>query len=491
MSTIARKPGVSIKDGITSIAHEVASSFDARFLGLAALMPVLDVFRRISFSLPIALSGQASPDTCIACLATGLLAALIGSLVISIRGRHMQNLTRTLMGPLCGLMGMACMLPCALAMDTAPSALVPCGYLLLGGGIGLMLLGWIEVLTANSALINLVYVSTSVLVGNGLIFAVIALDTPVTLWALLTLCLAVSSSLLIWLKKNHIAQANHSDAPNEEAPDALADELGIFSVIRSSLTAPATGLALGVFSWGVMAVPPMPYVNDHKAWVYLVGNLAALGVILALMYTLRDGARYSAMRQKMFFLLPVFAVFMSYFSFIRMLDAEGGLKNFLSVGYNMSMAGFFTLFAVSAAAQSREKGLDIRTVAAPALIACTLSYSLGATLYTIYGNTAMYFQIVFTTLYILGLAFISSRRASLNDDSQLEERCVATGRKFGLSQREDEVLRLTVAGYSPVRIAEELTISPETVRTHKKRIYAKLEVHSHDELMRLVRTGKK
>ena len=53
------------------------------------------------------------------------------------------------------------------------------------------------------------------------------------------------------------------------------------------------------------------------------------------------------------------------------------------------------------------------------------------------------------------------------------------------------MLRLTVAGYSPVRIAEELTISPETVRTHKKRIYAKLEVHSHDELMRLVRTGKK
>ena len=482
---------MSIKDGIASMAHEVADSFDARFLGLAALMPVLEVFRRISFSLPITLGEQASPDTCIACLAAGLLAALIGSLVISIRGRHIQNLTRALMGPLCALMGMACMLPCALAVDTAPSALVPCGYLLLGGGVGLILLGWIEVLTTNSALVNLLYVSTSVLVGNGLIFAVIALDTPVTLWALMTLCLAVSSSLLIWLKKNHIVQANHSDTPNEEAPDALADELGVFSVIRSSLTAPATGLALGVFSWGVIAIPPMPYINDHKAWVYLAGNLVALGVILALMYALRDGARYSAMRQKMFFLLPVFAVFMSYFSFIRMLDADGGLKHFLSVGYNMSMAGFFTLFAVSAAAQSKEKGLDIRAVAAPALIVCTLSYSLGATLYTIYGNTAMYFQIVFTTLYVLGLAFISSRRASLNDDSQLEERCVATGRKFGLSQREGEVLRLTVAGYSPVRIAEELTISPETVRTHKKRIYAKLEVHSHDELMRLVRTGKK
>ena len=206
---------MSIKGGIASMAREVASSFDARYLGLAALMPVLDVFRRISFSLPIALSEQASPDTCIACLAAGLLAALIASLVVSIRGRHMQNLTRALMGPTCGLMGMACMLPCTLAVDAAPSALVPCGYLLLGGGVGLMLLGWIEALTANSALINLLYVSTSVLVGNGLIFAVIALDTPVTLWALLTFCLAVSSLLLIWLKKNHMVQANHSDTPNK------------------------------------------------------------------------------------------------------------------------------------------------------------------------------------------------------------------------------------------------------------------------------------
>ena len=273
--------------------------------------------------------------------------------------------------------------------------------------------------------------------------------------------------------------------------DTPSDERGLLSIVRSSLSAPAVGLALGAFSWGVMAIPPLPYVNDHKAWVYLVGNLVALAVILILVYTLRDGARYSVMRRKMFFLLPVFAVFLSYFSFIRMLDADGGLKNFLSVGYNMSMAGFFTLFAVSAASQGREKGLAVADVASPALIGCVLSFGLGAVLYEAYGNTAMYFQIVFTTLYILGLAFISSWRASLNDDSQLEERCVAAGRKFGLSQREEEVLRLTAAGYSPARIAEQLTISPETVRTHKKRIYAKLEVHSHDELMRLVRTGKR
>lgn len=491
------KQGMPIKDNAANMVREVASSFDARFLGLAALVPVLEVFRRISFSLPIALSQASTPDGCIAALVAGLLATFATVLALTLHGRQMPRGALPAVGLICSSAGMVLMLPWAFGISSILGAevTVPCSYLLIGCGCGALLLAWVHVLTQNNALVNLLYVSSSVLLGNCLLFVIIELDDPNSLWALLTCCIAASSLLLCWITVGQSGEGDGAADASEPASisldDTSSDEKSLAFVIRSSLTAPATGLALGVFSWGVMAIPPMPYLHDHKAWVYLVGNLVAFGVILALMYTLRGGARYAVMRQKMFFLLPVFAVFMSYFSFIRMLDAEGGLKNFLSVGYNMSIAGFFTLFMVAAAAQSKEKGLPVTNVAAPALIACTLSYGLGALLYEVYGNTAMYFQIVFTTLYILGLAFISSRKASLNDASRLEERCAAAGRKFGLSQREEEVLRLTVGGYTATRIAEELTISPETVRTHKKRIYAKLDVHSHDELMRLVRTGKK
>ncbi len=520
MSTIARSREVPVRTNIASVAREVSSTFDARFLGLAALIPVLEVFRRISFSLPIALSKQASPEACVACLVAGLLIVFTGVFARFARNRCSLSRVWPAAGLACSLTGMFCMLLGTSHLEAIPIALAPCGYLFLGIGIGLILLAWIEALTANGALVNLFYVSLSVLVGNVLIFAVVALDTPMTLWTLLSLCLVISSLALVCVRRGHPSRSAQAEAPGgskadasldapvradpscvppassatidaPDAADAPSDERRAIGAVRSSLTAQAMGLALGVFSWGVMAIPPLPYVNDHKAWVYLAGNLIAFGVILTLIYALRDGARYSVIRQKMFFLLPVFAVFMSYFSFIRMLDANGVLKDVLSIGYNMSMAGFFTLFVASSAAQAREKGLAVEAVSAPALIACTLSYGLGAILYDIYGNTAMYFQIVFTTLYILGLAFISSKRASLNDDSLLEERCIATARKFGLSQHEGEILRLTSAGYTPARIAEELTISPETARTHKKRIYAKLDVHSHDELMRLVRTGKR
>lgn len=50
-----------------------------------------------------------------------------------------------------------------------------------------------------------------------------------------------------------------------------------------------------------------------------------------------------------------------------------------------------------------------------------------------------------------------------------------------LAAREQEILQLLMKGYSYKMIAAELKISIETVRTHIKRIYEKLHVHSANE----------
>jgi ATP/maltotriose-dependent transcriptional regulator MalT len=71
----------------------------------------------------------------------------------------------------------------------------------------------------------------------------------------------------------------------------------------------------------------------------------------------------------------------------------------------------------------------------------------------------------------------------------LQER-LATGRRpavdeaadrFGLSKREQEVLRLLAEGRSNPEIAERLFISVRTVQTHTENIYAKLAVHTRAE----------
>lgn len=50
-----------------------------------------------------------------------------------------------------------------------------------------------------------------------------------------------------------------------------------------------------------------------------------------------------------------------------------------------------------------------------------------------------------------------------------------------LTEREQDVLQLLVKGYATPRIADELIIGVSTVRTHVKRIYDKLDVHSRAE----------
>ena len=57
---------------------------------------------------------------------------------------------------------------------------------------------------------------------------------------------------------------------------------------------------------------------------------------------------------------------------------------------------------------------------------------------------------------------------------------------FHLSARETEVMELIARGKSVARIAEQLIVSENTIRTHSKRIYAKLGVHKKQELLELV-----
>jgi ATP/maltotriose-dependent transcriptional regulator MalT len=59
-----------------------------------------------------------------------------------------------------------------------------------------------------------------------------------------------------------------------------------------------------------------------------------------------------------------------------------------------------------------------------------------------------------------------------------------------LSAREMEVLRLLASSLSAGEIANELVVSPSTVHSHIKSIYAKLEVHSRYQAVARARAVK-
>jgi len=54
--------------------------------------------------------------------------------------------------------------------------------------------------------------------------------------------------------------------------------------------------------------------------------------------------------------------------------------------------------------------------------------------------------------------------------------------EFGLSRREREILQLLVEGLSYKQIAAQCFVTLDTISTHIKRIYSKLNIHSRSEL---------
>ncbi|MFF7706034.1 LuxR C-terminal-related transcriptional regulator [Pseudomonas sp. NPDC007930] len=64
--------------------------------------------------------------------------------------------------------------------------------------------------------------------------------------------------------------------------------------------------------------------------------------------------------------------------------------------------------------------------------------------------------------------------------------------RFGagvLSERELEIARLILRGYSSKAMADRLAISPETVKAHRRHLYAKLDISSQPELFGLFIQG--
>ena len=64
--------------------------------------------------------------------------------------------------------------------------------------------------------------------------------------------------------------------------------------------------------------------------------------------------------------------------------------------------------------------------------------------------------------------------------------CNRLAEEYGLSPREEAVIRLLVKGRSIIRIQEELYMSKGTVNTHLHHIYRKLGIHNKQEILDLV-----
>ena len=75
---------------------------------------------------------------------------------------------------------------------------------------------------------------------------------------------------------------------------------------------------------------------------------------------------------------------------------------------------------------------------------------------------------------------------AIEEAGGIEAACEALGRRFRLTPRERDVFLLLARGRNRAFICEELVIGDETVKSHVKSIYRKVDVHSQQSLIDLI-----
>ena len=107
----------------------------------------------------------------------------------------------------------------------------------------------------------------------------------------------------------------------------------------------------------------------------------------------------------------------------------------------------------------------------------------------------LYWIVTIAAVYGLSmlLLYLTRRRPSTDEkrvivvtgEDRFAARAEELAAEYRITARESEIMLQLARGRSAAFIADELVCSPATVRTHMKNIYAKLGVHSKQELIDL------
>ncbi len=137
----------------------------------------------------------------------------------------------------------------------------------------------------------------------------------------------------------------------------------------------------------------------------------------------------------------------------------------------------------------------------------TLGATLGVRANALAGMGTPLFDLFAAALILLfvGYALIGLRRFSFREvidgvtpvetavveapKATFDERCRALASQYSLTPRELEVFQMLARGRDRAYIQEQLVVSRNTVKAHVKHIYAKLDIHSHQDLIDLVEKG--
>lgn len=319
-------------------------------------------------------------------------------------------------------------------------------------------------------------------------------DVPVPTGGAPNSGMPTSSSLKANLNVAPSQTGTRADAADKALPTStsLRANLGMLlkkGSLGSSFTFSLFAFVIISLLFGVItAVIMSPNSSTNAMDQSTVGGIIGAAVFLL-------WAAFSKKRDYGFMIKAFFGVF----AFVLILPIEGhGLIT--AMGYQLICLLFFSLVIDTFSPHKRTLlcilSLSFALTRGMFLLGLYIPGRFGVLSYAdFFSSASLLFFIVYLVFIVIVFVFAREKKLASDQPSFLLSETVTTdvahksvqlGKKHGLTKRETEVLGLLARGRDAAYICKELYLSRNTVKSYMKSIYAKLGVHSHQELIDLI-----
>ena len=319
--------------------------------------------------------------------------------------------------------------------------------------------------------------------GLSFVFGFVANLLPSSIGLLATVC-GIAVSVTCFVACPDIERRVDDESHSEYGKRRVSFELTLV-VFFLMLSAMANGYLFADESIG--------FAKDDRLVYLATGVLIAALLVIALRRT-RNLFRYMAIL--LIVLISVFAV--GLVCMLTLSEAAMPVAQTVVVGVKQSL---HYLLWIAVVVHLRKRTLDPSILyvvfIATQVIAGFFGYCLVAYLVSAGTVGLDYLVTLSAILLVIAVAYFCYRAIDLKRDPEKlassegapskKRVCQAVRRKYHLTEREEEVLALLTDGYSRKAIAKELFVSENTVATHLRVIYAKMECHRKDEVVKRVK----
>lgn len=382
--------------------------------------------------------------------------------------------------------GIAGCLPGLLGLEPAPWFAVVAGFVY-AASIAVLNFSWYELLAREGAVEGTLTLAVAVL-GSSLLASALRGLSPSVLYGLDMAFIAVGAVIVRVVRREAGAVSASFGAGG-----GAGDQRGSARAAVRAFLPPLATLAVLEMTVGTLNATSLNGYSLVMGSVPLwVSTGTGAGLFLAILLVAR------APKSSEFIYLRLFPVLMAVLGGCVVvgepLSTMTGVT--MLVAYNLfTFSVAYTLFALC-----NERGVSAYLLAAVNLVvikvALIAGLAIGLIIMEVFGGQVSLTTAVVFAIYMLAMVAVVVQRFSPGprrgaarqtqpDPVEAGRSIAAFGDAHGLTPREREVFLLVVRGWGAKQIADELTVSENTVWSHVKHIYAKLGVQSKQEAINL------